>query len=471
MLQASSGSGIGTMAGEGSERGAKGLPGRFRRSLTTAKLAGSVSSRLIGGKIADVLRRDERAKTAREERALENARRVVSTMTELRGPMMKIGQLLSTHAKALPKEVAHVLMPLQQQAPPMAWSTIRRVLIDDLGETPETLFAEIGEDAVAAASLGQVHRATLPDGTEVAVKIQYPGAEASVEGDMRNLELGAAVAKRLIADTIGNQRLDATPIAEEIAEHIRQETDYCREAYNAKLLGKLFRDDPHVVVPRVHDSHSGLRVITYDWLEGEELDWGLRNDDPTIRERTVRQLTHAFWFQMFKGGVLHADPHPGNYRILADGRLGLLDYGCVKVFGESFLEGFSDMVLARIDQDEERLLKCLVALELIDDPEDQQQIDDMAKIADYCSTGLHADEPFDFSEFSYVEGAQELVRHFLARRQLPPAQKDFLFLTRVVLGYYEYFSRAEAHLNFRQMVEPYIRPGYEGRTIEVLPYD
>lgn len=446
------------------------VPGRLTRTVKTALLGGRIGSSYLGGKLAGVFRKREGQGEAASERHVANAKKIVETMAHLRGPLMKVGQLLSTHAEALPEEYGGILKSLQASAPPMRFETIRKVLEEDLGEPPENLFEDLTHEAVAAASLGQVHRARLPDGTDVAVKVQYPGAEESVKADLSNIHLGTAMVKRLIADMLGKTRFDVTPIAEELAEHLVQETDYCREAYNAKLLGRLFADDPEIVVPRVHDSHSGLRVITYDWLEGEDLSWALAHDDQAVRDRVVRQLSHAFWHQFFRGGLLHADPHPGNFKVLADGRLGVLDYGCVKIFDETFMRGFADMMHAKIAEDEEALRDAFVSLELMDDREDDEQLEDMQKIAEYFSVGVREDEIFDFADFDYVQEGRELVMHFLMRRRPPPAQRHFIFLSRVVLGYYEYFSRARAKANFHGLVWPYVKDGFVGRAIDIPPY-
>ncbi len=353
----------------------------------------------------------------------------------------------------------------------MSYATIREVVTRDLGEAPEPLFTSFSRDALAAASLGQVHRATLHDGTEVAVKVQYPGADASVDGDLKNLKLGASMVKKLLADVVGNERLDFTPVAEEIAEHLAQETDYCREAYNAQLLAKLFEGVDWVVIPRVHPKYSGLRVITYDFVEGEDLGDALKHPDEARRGLIVKRLSDAFWFQLMRGGVLHADPHPGNYRVLPDGRLGVLDFGCVKIFDEErFLRPFADMVVSRLDGDIERFKDAMCALGLLHDRNDPREMADMVRVADYFSTGIMRDEDFDFTAFSYVRAAKELVLYFLQARRIPPSQRDFIFLTRVVLGYYEYFSRARARTNFRRLVDPWIADGWRGRTIEIPPY-
>jgi predicted unusual protein kinase regulating ubiquinone biosynthesis (AarF/ABC1/UbiB family) len=447
------------------------VPGRLERTLKTAWLGGRVGTSYLAGKVTDALRREPSREGAQGQRHLENAGRIVRTMGELRGPLMKIGQLLSTHAEALPPEYGSILRSLQSSAPPMSFATIRTVLEEELGAPPESIFEDFSHDAVAAASLGQVHEARLPDGTRVAVKVQYPGADASVRADLANVDLASGFVKRALVDLLGQSRFDLTPIAEELTQHLVQETDYCREAYNAKLLGRLFEGDAEIVVPRVHDACSGLRVITYDWLEGEPLDAGLTHAQLARRERTVRQLHHAFWHQFFRGGLLHADPHPGNFKCMPDGRLGLLDYGCVKVFEEPFMRAFGEMMHASLVEDEERLRDVFVDLGLMEDRESDDELEDMQRLARYFSVGVRDDEVFDFRDFDYVDAGRALVAHFLGRRRPPPAQRHFLFLTRVVLGYYEYFSRADARMNFHRMVMPYVREGFTGRVIELPPYD
>jgi predicted unusual protein kinase regulating ubiquinone biosynthesis (AarF/ABC1/UbiB family) len=448
------------------------VPGRLVRSLKTGLLGGAVATSYVGGKLLDRFRADASRAEVELSRHAQNARRIVSTMKELRGPMMKIGQLLSTHAEALPGEYGEILRSLQSNAPPMRYETIRDVIVRDLGEDPEVLFKRFERNALAAASLGQVHRATLHDDTEVVVKVQYPGADASVDGDLKNLKLGATMVKRLLADVVRNDRLDFTPVADEIAEHLAQETDYCREAYNAQLLAKLFDGSEWMVIPRVHMKYSGLRVITYDYLEGIDLGEALKRGDLAQRERIVRQLSEAFWTQLMRGGLLHADPHPGNYRIMPDGRMGLLDFGCVKLFNEErFLRPFSEMVRTRMTGDTAGFKEAMVNLGLLYDRNDARELEDMNRIATYFSQGLARDEVFDFNTFSYVGAARELVLYFLQAKRIPPSQRDMIFLTRVVLGYYEYFSRARARMNFRRMVEPWVIDGWKGRSITIPPYE
>lgn len=446
------------------------VPGRLLRTLKTGLLGSSVASSYLGGKILDRFRNDGDRAEVELQRHLQNARRIADTMKELRGPLMKVGQLLSTHAEALPGEYGEVLRSLQSSAPPMSYATIRDVIEMDLGGTPEELFAEFSREAIAAASLGQVHRARLKDGTDVAVKVQYPGAVASVDGDLKNLKFGASLVKSLLADVVKNERLDFTPVADEIAEILAQETDYCREAYNAQLMRRLFADVPWILIPRVHTKYSGIRTITYDFVEGVDLGTALASDDAAARTQIVTRLSDAFWFQMVRGGMLHADPHPGNYRILPDGRLALLDFGCVKIFDEAFLGPFVDMVRARMTGDESALKDAMGALGLLVNRDDAQELADMSRISDYFSMGLLRDEDFDYGEYSYVRGAKELVLYFLQARRVPPSQREMIFMTRVVLGYYEYFSRARARLNFHRMVKKWVDAPWSGRAIKIPPY-
>jgi hypothetical protein len=277
------------------------VPGRLMRTLKTGWLGSAVASSYLGGKIVDRLRGDEGRADAELSRHLQNAKRIASTMKELRGPLMKVGQLLSTHAEALPGEYGEVLRSLQSSAPPMSYETIRDVIEMDLGATPGGAV----QGLLAHGPGGGLARPGAPRDAEgrdeVAVKVQYPGAVASVEGDLKNMKFGAAMVKRLLADVVGNDRLDFTPVAEEIAEHLAQETDYCREAYNAQLLGKLFEGVDWVVIPRVHCPLLGAADHHLRLPGRRRPGRGAEAPRPGLPRARRERLSDAYWFQMLRG--------------------------------------------------------------------------------------------------------------------------------------------------------------------------
>lgn len=450
----------------------KKVPGRFMRTLKTGTLTSKVGSSFVGGKMMDLFRSKERRQEAKGARDKKNANRMLTTMAELRGPIMKIGQLLSTHTEALPETYIEALSGLQSQAPPMPYSDVRRVILEDLGAPPEELFERFDEEAHAAASMGQVHRAWLKSGEAVAVKVQYPGADAMVSGDLKNLEAGVRFVKTVAADMLRNKRMDLTPIYEEIAEHLRQETDMCRESFNARLLYELFEDHPEIVIPKVYMEQSGLRVITYEFIEGEQITSYIDSDarDQESKERLARLLTEAFWWQLGRGGLLHADPHPGNYLITPDEKLALLDFGCVKIFDEEVIEGFLMLAHGQVADDDDLVLAALVQLDMIDDPTDQREFEDLRRVGNYFCLGVQEDAPFSFVDVNYVGLGKELIEYFISTRRIPKAQREFIFLTRVVLGYYEYFHRLALSMNFYRLVQPHLRRGWRGRSVEIPTY-
>ena len=168
---------------------------------------------------------------------------------------------------------------------------------------------------------------------------------------------------------------------------------------------------------------------------------------------------------------MHADPHPGNYRVLPDGRLALLDYGCVKVFSEAFMEEFVGMARAAREHDDDAMRAAMLRLGLVSGPDDHEGFEEMTRISRFMSVGVAFDGEFDFGRYDYGTEGKALILYFAKKRSVPRAHRDFLFLTRVVLGHYEYLSRAKARFHFRDMVKPYVEAGWQGRVIDVPPYD
>ncbi|RJS23973.1 AarF/ABC1/UbiB kinase family protein [Corallococcus sp. H22C18031201] len=261
------------------------------------------------------------------------AEKLVATLGEMKGAAMKLGQAISMDPDLATPEVRQVLARLQNQAPAMSYAQVVQVVRQELGAPPEALFREFTPEAFAAASLGQVHRAVLKDGQPVAVKVQYPGIARSMLHDMENL--GMVV--KTVSKT--SRLLDGTAYFQEFRDELMLELDYRREASLAQGFKRSVARLPDLYVPTVIQELSAERVLTLELLPGQTLkDWGTTNPSPEDRFRVARQLIRATYGPFFCAGEIHADPHPGNYMVMPDGRLGLLDFGSVKRFSPRFVD-------------------------------------------------------------------------------------------------------------------------------------
>jgi predicted unusual protein kinase regulating ubiquinone biosynthesis (AarF/ABC1/UbiB family) len=278
-----------------------------------------------------------------------NAIELAAALGGLKGPIMKVAQLLATVPDALPPEYANELMKLQSQAPPMGWAFVKRRMSAELGAGWEKKFKSFEHHPAAAASLGQVHRAVAQDGSALACKLQYPDMQSAVEADLRQLQLLFAIRRRF------DPAIDTTEIAKEIGARLREELDYHREAKHAALYRAMLKDHDSIRVPEAWPDLSTGRLLTLDWLEGRKL---LEHKDDTlvVRNRLGMAMFTAWWFPFSRFGVIHGDPHLGNYTVFDEGDgasprkttrkpagINLLDYGCVRVFPPSFVGGVVDL--------------------------------------------------------------------------------------------------------------------------------
>lgn len=257
------------------------------------------------------------------ETNLRLALKILHRLSYLRGALMKAGQTVGLFPQILPSEIASTLEGLHFDAPPMHYTLIREVLVNELGAEPEELFQSFEKKAFAAASIGQVHRATLKTGEQVAVKIQYPGIARTIDADIRNL-IALVLPLRLGRNGDG---MRAT--LEEIHRVLAREADYTLEAASIREAAKLFEGAAGIAIPRVFEEYSGRRVLTMEYLSGVHLPAFLA-DDPSQELRNAFGTKLCFsWYRMHAAGLIYGDPHSGNYLFMDDGRLGLLDFGCL----------------------------------------------------------------------------------------------------------------------------------------------
>ncbi len=257
----------------------------------------------------------------------------------LRGPIMKVAQLLATVPGALPDEYVEEFRQLQNQAPPMGWLFVKRRMASELGPDWESKFKSFEREASAAASLGQVHKAMAHDGTALACKLQYPDMASAIDADLSQLKFMMNIFESY------DKAIKTTEIHSEIADRLREEVDYTHEAKAMALYGDILAGQPGVNAPRSVPELSTQRLLTMTWLDGMPL-MDFKNAPQTVRNQIALNLFQA-WYKPFYGcGVIHGDPHLGNYTIAHDHAINLLDFGCIRVFPPSFVRGVIDLYRA-----------------------------------------------------------------------------------------------------------------------------
>ena len=312
-----------------SDREANRFSARAKRYARVGANVGGVAARMAGARFLGIDL--DRAKNAAE---------LAAALGGLKGPIMKVAQLLATIPEALPVEYITELTKLQSQAPPMGWAFVKRRMQAELGADWRNKFASFEHHPAAAASLGQVHRAHSLDGAELACKLQYADMQSAVEADLKQLGLLFAIRRRF------DPAIDTSEMIKEIGARMREELDYRREAKHVALYRDMLAAIDSIRVPGVWPELSTGRLLTLDWLEGSHL---LEHKDDTLatRNRLATAMFTAWWFPFSRIGVIHGDPHLGNYSVFTQkGRpagINLLDYGCIRIFPPKFVGGVVDL--------------------------------------------------------------------------------------------------------------------------------
>ena len=302
---------------------------RLSRYATVGAGLGSTAARVAARRMLA-----PQADTASEARLFRE------TLGSLKGPLMKVAQLLSTIPDILPPEYAEELATLQSQAPAMGWPFVRRRMAAELGADWQTKFESFEQSAAAAASLGQVHRARDRAGRPLALKLQYPDMDSAVEADLTQLGLLLSLHRRL------DRAIDTSEIELELSTRLREELDYEREARHMALYATMLEGEARIRVPTVVPELSTRRLLTMTWLEGRGL-LAFKDHPLEIRNRLAACLFTAWWLPFCRHGVIHGDPHLGNYAAFGDGPeaegLNLLDFGAIRIFPPSFVGGVVDL--------------------------------------------------------------------------------------------------------------------------------
>ncbi|MDJ0942423.1 MAG: AarF/ABC1/UbiB kinase family protein [Kiloniellales bacterium] len=312
------------------------LSGRVKRYAKVGGAVGGLAAQFIGARYLGL-----DLDSGRHSSELKSA------LGGLKGPLMKVAQILATIPDALPREYAEELRQLQANAPSMGWPFVRRRMRSELGPDWQANFADFEHEAAAAASLGQVHRATGHDGRALACKLQYPDMQSTVEADLQQLKLVFSIYRR------SDKAIDPSEIYKELSERLREELDYDREARHMHLYADMLGDEPGVRVPDVLPELSTDRLLTMTWLGGTPImDFVAGHPDTELRNTVAYNMFRAWYVPFYFYGVIHGDPHLGNYSLREDGSVNLLDFGCIRVFDSSFVRGVIDLYHALETGDE-----------------------------------------------------------------------------------------------------------------------
>jgi predicted unusual protein kinase regulating ubiquinone biosynthesis (AarF/ABC1/UbiB family) len=385
----------------------------------------------------------ERNQQALAETNLAVALKLLAGMSYLRGAVMKVGQTLA-NLPVVPDEIVATLERLHFQAPPMHFALLREHLRNELGGDPEEVFAEFDRHAFAAASLGQVHRARLKSGEEVAVKVQYPGIGTTVRADCRNLM--ALVLPLRISKDWDNLKAQL----EDLRRVLEWETDYEKEAEFQRKARSLFREDDRIVVPRIFEQHSTRRVLTMERLGGVHVhDFLAGQPSQELRDHFGGLIIRAWDRLFFAGHVNYADLHPGNFLFLADGRLGLLDFGCVRPFSEAEWE-LMRLAIRAVDGSREDLLRYMkrsVALpeDASMDPEHQRLLE---RLIEWTWRPGRCRGSFDFGDGGLLREGVEIFRE-LTRKRCTRSEPMCVLSGRMFFGLFSMLYRLRARVDRR----------------------
>ncbi len=340
---------------------------RVGRTAKIGGLAAGQAIRQAGTRAANVARSKERRNAALERRQIEAAEQLVAALGTMKGAAMKVGQVMSFLDVGLVpeehrEEFQRKLGALRDAAPTVTFKDMRKVIEDELEEPLEDIFDEFDEEPIAAASIGQVYRATLSDGRRVAVKVQYPGVAAAVRADLQNLGLILRLARRIAPG------LDPKAIGTEISERIQEELDYELEAQNQRTLGRIFRGHPFILVPEVVTSLSRERVIVTEYVEGtgfEEL-----KGYPQEQRNRIGEILFRFYFGcLYRHHQFSGDPHPGNSMLLEDGRMAFFDFGMFKRMPPGSVELEIAVARAVIEGDADTIMRLGTDVGFFPEPE------------------------------------------------------------------------------------------------------
>ena len=388
----------------------------------------------------------------------EHAEKLMRSLGNLKGPLMKVGQILSTIPEALPDEYAKEFQQLQSNAPPMGWPFVRRRMKTELGSDWQNKFCSFEKEAAAAASLGQVHKAISHDGVNLACKLQYPDMQSAIDADLNQLRIIFSLYEKY------DKAIKTKQIHAELAERLREELDYDLEAKYSKLYRYILRDEEHVHVPEIIDDFSTDRLLTSTWLEGTPI-LDFIDKDTEIRNTIAMNMFRAWYVPLYNYGVIHGDPHLGNYTICDDLSVNLMDFGCVRVFPVEFIGGVVDLYRALQNEDIDLAVHAYETWGFKGLNKDQ--IETLNIWAKFLYGPILEDKVRPIGEITngvYGRETAEKVHKKLREFGGIQVPREFVFMDRAALGLGSVFLHLKAEINWYKVFNELI----DGMNIEDL---
>ncbi len=409
------------------------ISGRAMRYAKVGRAVGGLAARFAG----------ERYLGLKLDR-LEHAADLKEALGGLKGPLMKVAQILSTIPNALPGEYASQLAELQSNAPSMGWGFVKRRMAAELGPDWQDKFDSFEHSAAAAASLGQVHRAIGHDGKTLACKLQYPDMNSVVEADLKQLKLVFSIYRRY------EKAIDPSEVHQELSDRLREELDYAREAKHMQLYRQMLADEPGVHVPEVEPDLSAARLLTMAWLEGKPL---LEFVDSGVdaRNRVAYNMFRAWYVPFYYFGIIHGDPHLGNYTVRDDHTINLLDFGCIRVFQPHFVTGVIDLYTALRDGNRDLAVHAYETWGFTGLGD--ELIDILNLWAEFVYAPLLEDgaRPIQREQGQYGAEVAMKVRQELDRVGGVQPPREFVLMDRAAIGLGSVFTHLRAEINWHRL--------------------
>lgn len=429
--------------------------GRLSRYARVSTSMGGLAARLAGERYLGM--KVERGKHAND---------LKEALGGLRGPLVKVAQMLATIPEALPKEYVSELQQLQANAPPMGWPFVKRRMISELGPGWPAKFKSFEKEAAAAASLGQVHKAYHHDGRLLACKLQYPDMQSAVEADLRQLKLLIGIYERY------DKAVSTKQIQIELAARLHEELDYRLEARHCALYADILKDEAAVHVAETVPELSTGRLLTSTWLEGQPI-LKFVADHPDARDALALNMFRAWYVPLYYYGVIHGDPHLGNYSVRPDKSINLLDFGCVRVFPPRFVAGVIDLYHGLLEGDEDRVVQAFRNWGFTNIT--REVVDVLTIWARFLYAPVMDDRVRTMGETNngvYGRETAEKVHAELRRVGGVEVPREFVFMDRAALGLGSVFIHLKAEINwyrlFNELIEGFSEKKLTARQSKML---